>query len=175
MATGTILLPVSAGVPGDGSAGNAAPAMTRRQGSESNPKKHFFTADFDAAQDEHLWWSVRMPANYASGGDVKVQAMANATTGTARVGARVGAVTPADADTPVEHAQATATTGAWAANATEARRLVEVTLTLANLDSVAAGDLVFVLFYRDGDGTSGTDDLAVDLEVLAVVFEYTTT
>jgi hypothetical protein len=177
MATGTILLPVTAAVPPDGSASNAAPAFLRAQGTESSPKKHYIYAAFDASTDEHLWWTFRMPTDYASGGTVKVQATANATSATtARVGVKIGAVTPADADTPLEHATATATTGAWSTNTTEARRLVELSLDCSsNLDSVAAGDFVALLVYRDADGTSGTDDLAVDWELVAVSFEYVTT
>jgi hypothetical protein len=177
MATGTILLAVTAAVPPDGSASNAAPALIRFQGTEASPKKHFIVAAFDAATDEHLWWSFRMPVDYASGGTVKILGMANATTATvARLGVKIGAVTPADADTPVEHAEATATTGSWTTNTTEARRLVETSIDCSsNLDSVAAGDLVFVVIYRDADATSGTDDLAVDWELVTASFEYTTT
>jgi hypothetical protein len=177
LATGTIsLLPEAATLP-DGTSGNAAPGMIRIQGTESNPKKHYIVLAFDKDTDEHAWWRRRMPANYASGGTMKIQAHANATTSTvARIGVRVGAVTPADTDTPVEHASATATTAAWSTNTTEARRLVEVSIDCSsNLDSLAAGDLVFFLIYRDADATSGTDDLAVDWELVAADFEYTTT
>jgi hypothetical protein len=176
VATGTIpLLPGAAVLP-DGSTGNAAPAMTRVQGTESNPKKHYLALAYDAATDEHAWWTFRMPADYSSAGTVKIQWQANATTATAvRWGVKIGAVTPADADTPNEHATATATTAGSSTNTTEANRLIEVSLDCsANLDSVAAGDLVFLVIYRDADGTSGTDDLAVDASLIAAAFEYTT-
>ncbi len=177
MATGTIeLSPLSAILP-DGSSGNAAPALTRRQGSEANPKKHFFTLDFDPTTDEHAWWTFRLPVNWASGLTAKVQAMANAaSTNVARVGFRIGAVTPGDADTPVEHAQDTAVTGSLAGDGTEARRLLEGSYDLsAELDGMVAGDRIFFLFYRDADATSGTDSMTVDLEVLGISLEYTTT
>lgn len=175
MATGTIpLLPGSATFP-DGSSGNAAPQLTRVQGTESNPKKHYLAIAYDAATDEHAWWTFRMPANWASGGTVKIQWQANATTSTTvRWGVRIGAVTPADADTPNEHATTTATTGASSTNTTEANRLVECSIDCsANLDGLATGDLVFVVIYRDADGTSGTDDLAVDASLIAAALEYT--
>lgn len=175
MATGSVLLTPGAAVLPDGSAGNAAPALLRFQGSEANPKKHFLYLAFDAATDEFVWFTFRMPVDYASGGVVKLQWMANATTGTCRWEVAIGAVTPADADTPVEHAAAASSTAGTAANATEARRLVETSITLANLDGLAAGDLVFLRVDRDADGTSGTDDLAVDAELVAVTLEYTTT
>jgi len=173
MATSTLNLPPAAAVFSDGSSGNATPQMSRRQGTEGNPKKHFLTLDFDAATDEMVTFCFRMPTNYVSGGTVKILWMANATTGTARWGTALGAITPADADTPVEHAQAAASTAGTATNATEARRLNETSITIGTLDSVAAGDLCFLLVYRDADGTSGTDDLTVDAEVINVALDYT--
>lgn len=173
MATGTIILPIAAASPPDGSSGNAAPALLRLQGTESNPKKHFVYAAFDAATDEHLWWVWRLPSNYASGGTVKLMWMANAVTSTSVVwGASLGAITPADTDTPVEHANAAATTATTAINTTEARRLTETSIALGNLDSAGAGDVVFLLVYRDAD--NGSDTLAVDAELITVTFEYTT-
>lgn len=173
MATGTILFfPESATFP-DGSASNAAPALSRQQSTAANPKPHFYTADFDAATDEHIWFRFRMPTDYASAGTIKLQWMANATTGTARWGTGIGAITPGDADTPLEHANAATSTAGTATNATEANRLNETSITLGNLDSVAAGDLVFLLVHRDADGTSGTDDLSVDAKLIQVALEYT--
>lgn len=173
MATSTILLGVSSATPPDGSSGNAAPGFAVIQGTESNPKKHFVVAQFDATTDEHLWWVFRMPADYASGGTVKLAWMANSASGNSVVwAAGLGAVTPSDADTPVEHAGGAVSSTATAANATEARRLVESSITLANLDSVAAGDLVVLLIHRDSD--NGSDTLAVDAELITVAFEYTT-
>lgn len=174
MATGTIQLPVLAAVLPDGSTNNAAPQLTRIKGSESAPAKHIMVAAFDAATDEHLWFQFRMPSDYASGGAVKLLWMTNTASGNSVVwGTRIGAITPADADTPVEHAEAAASTTTTAGNATEARRLIETAITLANLDSVAAGDLVALLVYRDAD--NGSDTLAADAELIAVVLEYTTT
>jgi hypothetical protein len=172
MATGTINFPVGAATLADGAASNAAPQFTMRVGTESNPKKYFRTLDFDASTDEHAWWYFTMPQNYASGGTVRLQWQANATSNSCVWGAKVGAVTPSDADTPLEHATAAATTATTATNATEARRLNETTIT-PSMDSVAAGDLVFLLVYRDAD--NGSDNLAVDAELIAVSLDYTTT
>lgn len=175
MATGSILLSPGAGTPPDGSTNNAAPAMSRRQGTNSDPKRHYLTLDFDASTDEHIWFTFEMPANYASGGSVTIKWQANATSGTCRWGASVGAVTAGDADTLLEHAQATAVTGGTATNATEARRVNETTLDLSsNMDSAAAGDTISLLIWRDANGGSGTDDLSVDAEFISAVFEYTT-
>lgn len=173
MAVVGITLPIGSAILPDGSSGNATPAISQIQGTESNPKKHFLGASFDPTTDQHLWWSFQMPSDYVSGGTVRLLWYANATTGTCRWGARLGAITPADTDTPIEHAEAAASTAGTAANTTEAKRLVETQIALGALDSVSAGDLVCLLVYRDADGTSGTDDLAVVSVLLNVMFEYT--
>lgn len=174
MATGTIQCPVSAAIPPDGSASNAAPGLSRIQGTETSPKKHFLVAQFDAATDEHLWWTFRMPSDYASAPVAKLLWMTNTASANNVIWVgRLGAVTPADADTPVEHAEATANSTTTAGNATEARRLIETSITLTNADSLAAGDLVFLLIHRDAD--NGSDTLAADAELINVVIEYTTT
>ncbi len=161
-------------MPPDGSASNAAPALNRIQGTDSAPKKHFLVAAYDASTAEHLWWQFTMPVNFASAPIMRLLWMANAVTATAVVwGSKIGAVTPADTDTPVEHAMAAATTATTNINTTEARRLIETQITLANTDSVAANDLVFLLVYRvAGDGA---DTCAVDAELVSVSIDYTTT
>lgn len=172
MATATIPLPPGAAILPDGSTGNAAAGLTRRQGTEANPKKHFLTLDFDGAgATEHAWWSFRLSSNYSSGGTLKIQWMANATSGACKWQARVGAVTPGDADTPLEHAQAAAATVTTTTNGTEARRLNESSITLT-MDSAAAGDWISLVLLRDSADAS--DTLTVDAEVLMVDFEYTT-
>lgn len=174
MATGTIILPVSAAIPSDGSSGNAAPAITRVQGTEANPKKHAVVAAFDPATDEHVSWTFRVPSDYASGGVVELLWESNDTgaTESAVWGARIGAVTPADADTPVEHAAAAASTTTTDINTTEARRLISTSITLANLDGLAAGDLAQLIVYRDADNAS--DDLTSDATLWGAAFTYTT-
>lgn len=171
MATATILLPVTSGTLPDGSASNAAPQFTRRAGTETAPKKFYVTADYDASTNEHLWFTFQIPQNYASGGTVRLHWQANATSGNVVWGARIGAVTPADADTFTEHAEAAATTATTAANATEARRLVETTITPAS-DSMAAGDTIALLIYRDA--ANGSDTTSVDAELVSASFDYTT-
>lgn len=172
MATSTIILPVTAGTLPDGSSGNAAPQFSRRIGTESNPKKFFVTADFDPTTDEHIWWVFQVPQNWASGGTFRLHWQANATSGSVVWGARIGAVTPADADTLIEHAEAAATTTTTAANATEARRLVETTITPSG-DSMAAGDTIAVVVYRDAD--NGSDTCSVDAELVTISWDYVTT
>lgn len=173
MTTATINLPVTAATLPDASTSNAAPGMSRRKGSETAPAKFLITADFDASTAEHLWWNFQAPQNYASAPVLRIHWMANATSGSVVWSAQLGATTAADADTPIEHVMATATSATTAANATEARRLVETTITFANLDSLAVADEVYVHLFRDA--ANGSDTCTVDAEVLSVSLDYTTT
>jgi hypothetical protein len=173
MATATINLPVTAGVLPDGSTSNQAPQFAMRKGSETAPAKFLRSADFDAAQRESLYWSLHVPANWGSGLSARLHWMANATSGAVVWAVQVGAVTAADADTPIEHVLATASTVTTTVNTTEARRLVETVITFSSLDSLAAADELIVCVYRDG--ASGSDTCAVDAELLSVSLDYTTT
>lgn len=172
MATGTILLPPTASALPDGSTNNLAPGMSRRQGTQTGRKTHYFTLDFDGAGNlESAHYAFRLPADYGSGGVLKLQWTANATSGDCKWQAQVGAITPADADTPLEHAFAAAATVTTTTNATEARRLNESSITLT-MDSAAAGDLIELVIFRDS--ADAADTLAVDAELIIASFEYTT-
>ena len=174
MATSYIpLSPASAILP-DGSASNLAPAITRNKGTDTAPAKHYLSLDFDPTNNENAWWTFRMPGDYASAPIAVVQWVTTVATAANVIwGAKLGAVTAADADTPAEHAMAAASTTTTANNTTEAGRLIESSITIANTDSVAAGDLVFLLIYRDAASASDTLT-AADAKLLAVEFQYTT-
>jgi hypothetical protein len=175
MATGTILLsPGSAMLP-DGSASNLAPALLRFQGTEASPKKHFLVISYDGAGAKELaWWSFRMPTDYASAPILKIQWMANTLSAQSVVwSAQLGAITVGDTDTVLEHASAAASSATQSVNTSEARRLSEASITLANLDSVAAGDLVFLTIWRDSADAS--DTCTVDAELVGAALEYTST
>jgi hypothetical protein len=164
------------GYPGDGSSGNAGPALTTIVGTESNPKALIPIAAFDKDTDEHLWFQFQMPAYYASAPVVKLQWMANSKEAQKVAwGVRLAAVTPGDADTPVEHAEAEAVVVSAEVNTTEARRLIETSIE-PKTDSVAAGDYCKLVVYRDADASGGqTDSLTVDAELVRVVLSFTTT
>lgn len=173
MATGYISLPAPVWTPPDGSTNNVPPAMRRLKGSQTNAV-HALVWAFDGAGSsiEQLYCSFTLPGDYASGGALKVQGTINSTTGNVAVmQASVSASTPADADTPLEHAFSTAATVSITANTTEARRLLEGSITL-NMDSAAAGDLVTIRLFRDP--TNGSDTHTSDIEVWCCEFAYTT-
>lgn len=175
MATGTVVLPIGAGMPPDGSATNLAPAIQRVKSSASAPAPYFLQAAMDAAQEEHLIWSFRMPADYASGPVVKIQfKMASATTGNVVMNSRIAAITPGDATDADAKAWATVNaSAATAVPATTAGKVGEISITMTNADSLAAGDFVALSVSRDG--ASGSDTATGDLELIAVALTYTTT
>jgi hypothetical protein len=175
MATGTIILPIGAADLPDGSASNAAPDIRKVKSSASAPSPYFKHALFDASTKEQLYWSFRMPADYASGPVLKVQfKMASAVTGNVIVEGRLAAITPGDAtDADAKAFAAANTSSATAVPATTAGKVGEISLTLTNADSLAAGD--FVVAYLARDAANGSDTAAGDMEVVAVALTYTTT
>ena len=174
MATGTILLPIIGAVLPDGSTNNAAAQFERIKSSASAPSLHFVQLLFDPTTDEHAFWAFRMPANYASGPVLKLQWKGNATTGNVVWVGKLAAVTPADTDTPNEKALGADNSATTGVNGTEARRLVETSITLTNADSVVAGDWVVLCVFRDANNASDTLN-SNDAELVAVSLEYTTT
>ena len=174
MATGYIPLPFSAWTTPDGSTNNVGPGISRLKGSQTNAV-HILTYVFDGAGSavEQLYTNFKLPGDYASGGSLVIQGTINSTTGNvAFMQAAVGAITPADADTPLEHALSTAATVSITANTTEARRLLEGTITL-NMDSAAAGDEIIIRLLRDP--ANGSDTHTSDFEFHQAEFQYTTT
>lgn len=176
MAVASVALPIGNATLPDGSSGNAAPQVERVQGTESNPKKHLLVARFDAATEEFLYWSFRLPddANADPTFNLKLLwASIAATTSTNVVwGGRVTVVTAADADTPIEHAQAGQQTVTSANNTTEAGRLIAATVAFTNAqaDGADAGDLIVVQLSRVA--ANGSDTLAEDARLYAVTLEY---
>lgn len=169
---GKILLTPGSAILPDGSSGNAAPALSSVQGTEANPKKHYIIASFDPATDEHLWWQLSLPG-YTGGNltlDIFWYSNDIGANETCYWKASIAAITEADTDTPVEHASGTAQTANEDVNATEARRLMKTTITISNLDSVADGDLVYLMIGRDAD--NGSDDLSSDADFIMAILSY---
>jgi hypothetical protein len=175
MATGTILLAPQAAVLPDGSTDNIPPAMSRLKGSQSGADLHKLVLAYDGAGSVHesAYWSFILPQDYASGGTLRITGTINSTTGNvARMQAQVGAVTAADADTPLEHAFGAAANIDITANTTEARRLLTGSVALT-MDSAAAGDEITIRLFRDP--ANGSDTHTSDFELWDAAFEYTTT
>lgn len=157
----------------DGSASNLAPALQRVKSSASAPSPYFLQLAFDASQLEQCMWSFRMPADYSSSPVLKVLfKMASATSGNVIIIGRLAAVTDGDSADVDAKAFASANTSSATAVPGTAGYLKEISLTLTNADSVAAGDLVIAYVARDG--ASGSDTATGDLELVAAAITYTT-
>jgi hypothetical protein len=172
VATGSILLTPGAAVLPDGSASNAAPAIQRVKSSASAPGVYFLQLAFDATTEEWVTWAFRMPADYSSAPVAKVQyKMASATTGGVTWDVRVSATSDGDAQDVDAQDFGSANTGSATVPGT-AGHLDEISVTLTNADSLAAGDYVVIRLARAvGDGG---DTATGDAEMLALNLQYTT-
>lgn len=176
MAVASIALPIGGATLPDGSSGNAAPQIERLQGTETNPKKHVLVARFDPTTEEFLYWSFRLPddANASPTFNLKmhVASIAAITTTNVVMGGRILAVTPADTDTPIEHAPPAQQTVTIANNTTEAGRLLTGTIAFTNAqaDGAVAGDWLAIAVSRVA--ANGSDTLAEDCRLYAVTMEY---
>lgn len=124
---------------------------------------------FDATTDESCDWSFIAPQGLTGTLSLVVTyRMASATTGSVRMQAALEAITDGDAtDTSSASSFDTANSNGAAVPAT-AGLIDQLTITMTNADSIAAGDYCRLRFNRDADGTSGTDDATGDLQVLAI-------
>lgn len=130
--------------------------------------------DFDAAADESAVFTGVMPRHYGNGGiTVKlVWAATSATSGTARWLTALERVIGQDIDSD---GFATANSAGGTANGTSGIPTeTEIAHTNgAEMDSVVAGDTFRLKVTRDADGTSGTDDMTGDAELIAVEIRET--
>ncbi len=173
MATGSIVLSPGAAILPDGSASNAAPAMQRTKSSATAPGVYFLQLAFDASTEEWCCFSFRMPDDYASGLAAKVQyKMASATSGGVAWDVRVSATSDGDSQDVDAQDFTSANVGTATVPGT-AGYLDEVSVTLTNADSVAAGDFVVIRVARAV--ADAADTAAGDAELLAVALAYTTT
>lgn len=175
MAVGTILLSPGSAVPPDGTANNAAPATVRSKSSGSAPAIYLLQLSFDATTEEWATWSFRCPVDYASGFVAKVQyKMTSATTGGVAWDVRLAAYTPTTDTTDLDvKVFAAANVGTQTVPATTAGRVAEVSVTLTNADSIAAGDYVVVRCARAV--ANAADTATGDAELIMLALEYTTT
>ena len=143
----------------------------------SPPGLSFFNSKpqvlFDAAADEIMHWTLRMPGDYASGPVLKLQyKMASATTGDVIIQAALMAVSDGDAADVDTDSYDTANSSATTTVPGTAGYLDEISITLTTADSVAAGDWVALKVNRDADNAS--DTAAGDLELISATLQYTT-
>ena len=122
--------------------------------------------EFDAATDESAVFVGVIPeaASLGSGLKVRIHWMADtATSGTCRWGVQIERMnTDEDSDSFDTAATAGSTTNGTSGIITT----TEITIT--TIDSVTAGEPYRLKVFRDADGTSGTDDMTGDAQLVAV-------
>lgn len=141
----------------------------------STPAEKIDVWDFDAVTDEYLDFLVRLNG-YAGGGlTFTVAYMASsATSGTVRCGLAIRALPDDTEDVDSSHTYDFNTQGFTVASAAGEVDYGNITFTDgADMDNWADGQLAILRFFRDADGTSGTDDATGDMELLDIVGKET--
>lgn len=126
---------------------------------------------FDAANDEAIFFPFKA-TNYGSGNlTVSVDGYAAATANNVVLEAQIAALTPGDAQSVLTKALSTLNYVQGAPSSTS-NGPARLTITITNLDSIAAGDLVYLRLARDANGTNATDDMTGDFIVTFVELSY---
>ena len=122
--------------------------------------------DFDASTDESAIFVGVIPQGMilSSGVVVRIIWMAtSATSGSYRWGAQIERM---NSDMDGDSFDTAGTAGTATNGTSGIPNITEITLT--NIDGISSGDPFRVKVYRDADGTSGTDDMTGDAELIAV-------
>ena len=135
-----------------------------------------YVLDFDGATDEEAVFSDVLAPDY-SGAGLTVEtywAFTSATSGSLRVQAAIERIDASSLDIDADSFASFQSAGGTAPGTNG--QVIKVTITFtsgAQMDSLAAGEAYRVKIRRDADGTSGTDDIATDAELLRVVVRET--
>ena len=132
--------------------------------------------DFDGSADEEAVFTGILPLNYAGGGLTVTTfwAFTSATTGSLRVQTSIERIDASSLDIDAD-SFATANSAGGTAPGTSGQ-VIAVAIAHASgaeMDSAAAGELFRLKIRRDADGTSGTDDIATDAELVGVTIKET--
>lgn len=125
---------------------------------------------FDASTDETAYWTFVAPQGITGTMTLVLTiAMASATSGTVGIQAQIEAIgdgdaTDTDATTSFDSVNNSASTTVPAT----AGYIKQISITLTNQDSIAAGDYCRLSINRDADGSAITDSATGDMFVLAV-------
>ena len=125
---------------------------------------------FDAATDEACYWTGVAPQGLTGAiTAVITYAMASATSGTVGFQAQLEAITDGDAvDTDATTSFDSVNNSASTTVPGTAGHIDQISITLTNADSLAAGDYYRLSINRDADGSAITDSATGDAYVLAV-------
>jgi len=136
------------------------------------------TLDFDGATDEEAVFTGWLDADAYDGGGLTVLvyvAFTSATSGTSRWQADIERMDTSSLDIDSDSFTGSFQSAAGSAPGTSGQVIaVSIAFTSgAQMDSLAAGEMFRLKIRRDADGTSGTDDITTDAEVLCVVVKET--
>lgn len=134
------------------------------------------TLDFDGATDEEAVFTGVLPTQYSGLGlDINTWwSFTSATTGSLRVQAAIERIDVSSLDIDADSFAAFQSAGGTAPGTSG--QAIKVTVQLssgANMDSLVAGEMFRLKIRRDADGTSGTDDIASDAELVAIEIQET--
>jgi len=128
--------------------------------------------DFDGATDEEAVFSGVMPKNYSATTGITVDlfiAFTTATSGNSRWQVAIERLDASGQDIDSDGFAAFQSAGVSAPGTSGQVVVCSVTLTAGSqIDSLVAGEAFRLKVRRDADGTSGTDDITTDAELLAV-------
>ncbi len=128
--------------------------------------------DFDGSTDEECFFEGVLPAFYGGGGlvvDLYV-AHTSATTGTSRWQTDYERLNEGGPDLDADSFSGTFQSAGGAASATSGiATKISIAHTNAQIDGAGPGEPFRLKVRRDADGTSGTDDITTDAELLRVV------
>lgn len=132
--------------------------------SSTRQSYHALSATVDGA----WYFRGQVPDDYGSAGAIVVVCLANATTGVHRIGVDLAAISDGEDQDPTLTAltvQAITVPGT-------AYQQDRITFS-SGLPTLAAGDRIIGRVTRDGDGSGGTDSLAVPTLLDTVLLSYT--
>lgn len=133
--------------------------------------------DFDGATDEEAVFTGILPLNYAGGGLTvdTFWAFTSATSGSLRVQADIERIDTSSLDIDADSFTGSFQSAGGTAPGTSGQ-VIKVSIAFtsgAQMDSLAAGEMFRLKIRRDADGTSGTDDIATDAELVGVSIKET--
>lgn len=124
---------------------------------------------FDATADESCDWTFIAPQGLTGTITVVITyRAASATTGAIRWEALLEAITDGDSVDTDSASSFDSTNSNGATVPGTAGHIDQISITMTNADSIAAGDYCRLRINRDANGTTGTDDATGDAQVLAV-------
>lgn len=135
-----------------------------------------FAWEYDDTTDESVDFGGFMPSTYAGGGiTVTVGWMAaSATTGTISLDVSCMSVTDDADDLDTKAFAAANNANPTTASATGEVQYTDVTFTDgADMDSIAAGEYFRIRVTRDANGTTSTDNMSGDMQLVFVVVKET--